>query len=225
MQKNLLNIGFTLAEILIVLTVVGVIAGIVVPNLIQNTQNEEFKTGYRKAYADASAALKQILTDNEYTPRAGTYDWNNTMYNWNKFKEKFIIQRDCISGNRFDCWEQNGDCAQGMVDGNGFFVDAGVCTSSSQMAFLDNAGRSWTLYSNNEIPIIVDVNGFKPPNRLGRDRWTFCYADSVNKSAATGIPVKILPCGNDLIPKDRWCPLGRCYFSTWLYGMDGAVKY
>jgi prepilin-type N-terminal cleavage/methylation domain-containing protein len=224
MPKWNLNNAFTLAEILIVLAIVGVVAGLVIPTIVNDTQNEEYKTGYKKAYADASMALKQILADNEYVPRTGTYDWNNTLYNWNKFQDKFNVQKDCSSGNRFDCWEQNGDCAQGTVV-DGVFVDAGECSNAVQMAFLDNSGRSWTLYSNNEITILVDVNGFKPPNRLGKDRWPFCYADMNNKGAFIGTPVKVLPNGNDITSKSRWCPLGSCYFSTWLFGVNGAVKY
>lgn len=223
MEKIKFNNAFTLAEILIVLAIVGVIAGLVIPNLINDMQNEEYKTGYKKAYADASTALKQILADNEYTTRSGGTDWEATRNNWNKFRDKFNIQKNCSSGDRFDCWEQNGDCAQGMVDGNGFYVDAGVCSDDYQPAIIDNAGRSWTTYNVTSNLILVDVNGFKLPNRLGRDRWAFCFANSDNSRADTGTPVKVLPYSNDNTSFNRWCPLGNCFYSTWLFGKNGTV--
>lgn len=223
MQKVNFNKAFTLAEILITLLIIGVVSSLVLPNLINDSQSEEYKTGYKKAYADASIALKQILSDGEYTSRSGGTDWTATVNNWVKFKEKFNLQRDCNSGNRFDCWEQDGDCAQGMIDGNGFYVDAGVCDNDYQPAFLDSAGRSWSLYDVTSNLIFVDINGFKKPNRLGRDRWAFSYGNQDNSRAQSGIPVKILPYSNDNTSMNRWCPLGNCFYSSWLFGKNGSV--
>ena len=42
--------GFTLAEILIVLMVIGVIATMTIPGLMKGVQEAQMKTGYKKAY-------------------------------------------------------------------------------------------------------------------------------------------------------------------------------
>ena len=42
--------GFTLAEILIVLMVIGVIATMTVPSMMKNVQDAQYKTGLKKAY-------------------------------------------------------------------------------------------------------------------------------------------------------------------------------
>ena len=42
--------GFTLAEILIVLMVIGVIATMTVPSMMKGVQEAQYKTGFKKAY-------------------------------------------------------------------------------------------------------------------------------------------------------------------------------
>ena len=37
--------GFTLAEVLITLAIIGVVAAIAIPSVISNSQQQEFKTG------------------------------------------------------------------------------------------------------------------------------------------------------------------------------------
>ena len=41
--------GFTLAEVLVTLMIIGVIAAMTIPSLMQNTQQQEFKAAYKKA--------------------------------------------------------------------------------------------------------------------------------------------------------------------------------
>ena len=42
--------GFTLAEILIVLMVIGIIATMTIPGLMKGVQEAQYKTAYKKAY-------------------------------------------------------------------------------------------------------------------------------------------------------------------------------
>ena len=41
--------GFTLAEVLITLGIIGVVAAMTIPTLISNTNGAQFKTAYKKA--------------------------------------------------------------------------------------------------------------------------------------------------------------------------------
>jgi len=59
--------AFTLAEVLITITIIGVIASIVIPTVINNTQNAELKATWKKAYADLSQATQRVITDNAGT--------------------------------------------------------------------------------------------------------------------------------------------------------------
>jgi len=56
--------GFTLAEILITLTVIGVVAALTIPTLLQNTNQAELKAAWKKDFADIRQAAMLITNDN-----------------------------------------------------------------------------------------------------------------------------------------------------------------
>ena len=49
--------GFTLAEVLITLAIIGVVAALSIPAVISNSQQQEFKTGLRKAVSVLNSAM------------------------------------------------------------------------------------------------------------------------------------------------------------------------
>ena len=57
--------GFTLAEVLITLGIIGVVAAMTIPTLVSNTNGAQFKTGYKKALSSLNqAALMNVALDN-----------------------------------------------------------------------------------------------------------------------------------------------------------------
>ncbi len=67
--------GFTLAEVLITLAIIGVIAAIAVPSVISNSQQQEFKTGLRKAVSVLNSAITMNMALDGESP----YDNANLM--------------------------------------------------------------------------------------------------------------------------------------------------
>ena len=55
--KSLRKNGFTLAEVLITLAIIGIVAALSIPSVISNTQQQEFKTGLRKAVSVLNSAI------------------------------------------------------------------------------------------------------------------------------------------------------------------------
>lgn len=49
--------GFTLAEVLITLAIIGVVAALAIPSVISNSQQMEYKTGLRKAVSVLNSAI------------------------------------------------------------------------------------------------------------------------------------------------------------------------
>ena len=77
--------GFTLAEILITLTVIGVVAAITVPIIIQKKEEQVFRTGYKKAYAAITQAVameysQENLTFSDYHPEDVFEEFINKMH-------------------------------------------------------------------------------------------------------------------------------------------------
>lgn len=57
-------IGFTLAEVLIVIGVVGIIAALTIPALVKSTSEAEYKAAWKKQYSMLSQALIQYNNEN-----------------------------------------------------------------------------------------------------------------------------------------------------------------
>ena len=56
--------AFTLAEVLITLTIIGVIAALTIPNLLQKHQEQETVTRLKKAYSTLSQTTAKAIADN-----------------------------------------------------------------------------------------------------------------------------------------------------------------
>ena len=61
-MKN--SFGFTLAEVLITLGIIGVVAALTLPNLIANYKNKEFATRAKRTYSLISQAIQRFQADN-----------------------------------------------------------------------------------------------------------------------------------------------------------------
>ena len=63
-RKVNFSFGFTLAEVLITLGIIGVVAAITLPTLIQNSQRRELQVGLKKGYSTISQALDMYYAEN-----------------------------------------------------------------------------------------------------------------------------------------------------------------
>ena len=213
--------AFTLAEILITLLIIGVVASIVLPAIIQDTQEAEYKTAYKKAFADASAALRFAVADYSLVSRASDDDGENNWINFNAFKSKLAVNKDC-GNNNSACW------------GTGESWRAGTPTNDAP-SFIDNSGRSWSMRGIWTTPtwilsyLFVDTNGLKSPNKYGKDRFVMIMSNNNNKpvdpavdgwvsirSISTGMPVVIVPFPDVINNSLDNCPSGNCFNTTWL---------
>ncbi len=58
--------GFTLAEVLITLGIIGVVAAMTIPTLISNTNGAQFKTAYKKALSTLNQAILMNVALEDY---------------------------------------------------------------------------------------------------------------------------------------------------------------
>ena len=59
--------GFTLAEVLITLGIIGMIAEMTIPTLMNNVGNQVFKVGLKKSYSVLSQATVDVMNENSGT--------------------------------------------------------------------------------------------------------------------------------------------------------------
>lgn len=205
--------GFTLAEVLITLGVIGVLAGMTIPTLMNNINDANYKTLYKKAFSVANNAFKQATADGiAYVPMSSQSDTISACTNWQIFSSQFKKSKVCTSGNANQCWEMT----------NGAEASNGT-PGADVYAFIDASGMSWAMRrkcSGMDVYVdyfLVDTNGFKGPNKFGKDRWAFSW---VLDNVTSGTPTKVsLYVNVDYTPgnTNAWvCPTGPCYYQSWL---------
>lgn len=218
--------AFTLAETLIALIIIGVVAAITIPNVINTIDDMQYKTGYKSALADACIVWKSMVSNYEITERASIYDDTAAQNNFTVFKNYFKVAKTCgFSGNsNSECWDFSG--GQIAPAGAAAYVPL-TASDMSYAAFIDTQGRQWIKNSASstfgEI-IFVDINGFKAPNKFGKDRFPFfpslqtCgggLSNVDNNCRGPGLPVAIMTFYSDT-SDTHYCNVDNCYYKSWL---------
>lgn len=201
------NFGFTLAEVLITLGIIGIVAAMTIPTLINNAQDQQWKTAYKKAYSDLNQAVLSAKSNNEFVYMDGSnpsFVKNNfdTIYSY--FKTTKYCNNSVAEGCWIDTCSTVGDCAP---PGDG-----------SSWAFIDNSGRFWNHYrstGNLYLRIVVDTNGAKGPNSYGRDKWYFTINSSTG-SNTIGTPERVAIYSDIIAPTSSGCRLGNCYYTSYI---------
>jgi len=186
------NKGFTLAEVLITLTIIGVVAALTVPNLYAYYQKQQYVTQLKKVYTEISQAIKLMMADESINKLTAsntlTYD---DVSDWNEFiqgvgdnflKKYFKVIKDCGTEVSNDCFASAGSCKKITGDMWGEMPSclySIVTVSGASICFVTVAGEF------HPGAMMVDINGLKPPNTAGRDLFMFSYYydGSIDESA------------------------------------------
>ncbi|OGH99821.1 MAG: hypothetical protein A2039_05780 [Candidatus Melainabacteria bacterium GWA2_34_9] len=162
--------GFTLAELLLTVTIIGIIASLTIPELITSVQESQYKTAFKKNYANLSNVTNQIIEDN---PNAYA-SWTNHNKVRDEYENYFTFLKTCNSYTPQDgvCWSIGTKYLNGASRG-------ATSTDQNSMAVL-NDGTFLSFHMNATLcqggsispcwgSVNIDVNGFKKPNTLGKD--------------------------------------------------------
>jgi len=184
--------AFTLAEVLITLAIIGIVAAMTMPILVQNTQEKITVVALKKAYSTLSQAYKMAESNNG-TPDTwnllGSLSAQGAENALNMLAPYLNVAKNCGT-NYSDCFTENYYCLDGSKNGqSGCYVSVdgnfGGGSASLKLAdgslvniFIrnekcsDSQGPTMAL-SNNCADIQVDTNGNKKPNTLGKDLFRF----------------------------------------------------
>ena len=181
---SLKKAAFTLAEVLITLGIIGVVAAMTMPSLIQNYQEKATVTKLKKCYSLVSQAYVSILNDEG---GSDTLQAGDDLEMMEKFGKYLKYQKTC--GRNKGCFP---NVTYKSVTGNGYNKWEDDTTDRSRAVLTDgtlimfNKSAMWGGNEGNYLyaQIYVDINGFKGPNQLGRDFFYFYIS-----------PEKIVPAG------------------------------
>ena len=84
--------GFTLAEVLITLAIIGIVAALTIPSVISNYQQQEFKTGLKKAVSVLNEAIQTNIAQDGETPYENDDLFTYLQRHMNVLKSTDIVQ-------------------------------------------------------------------------------------------------------------------------------------
>lgn len=168
--------GFTLAEVLITLGIIGVVAAITLPTLMKNYKAIVLKSQFKEQYSRVAQALRR-MADEEEIPLIPSELGGNFSSQLAKY---FNTALDCgnINIGTKGCIKLN---KEGSIDeyktytGNsinfGYLDDGTLVLNDGTTLFFEQGSQATTL---GYYVIGIDINGYKnKPNKLGHDLFTF----------------------------------------------------
>lgn len=163
-EENKKQKGFTLAEVLITLGIIGVVAALTIPNLIKNYQKEQYVTQVKKVYTTIEQAIKlsEVENGSYNTWQYGTVNQNGTEAV--NFANTYLIPYMSVAkncGTATGCWVH-----PKKFDG----TNTSYADSSLYSKFILNDGTTIHVATfTTGVSIHFDINGLKGPNIYGHD--------------------------------------------------------
>ena len=186
--------GFTLAEVLITLVIIGVIAALTIPTAINKSKEQERKTQFAKAYSTFAQALKKTVmndffgyADCSYYVKAenNAEDYSKTANGecrsfYNAFVKNLQVQKVCLGNAKADgCIPEYDIPITGT--GCGGFSKSNI-ENLNDVYVLNDGTIIITYGTNSGMPLFLfDINGHKGPNAYGKDVFSLKIARKSNE--------------------------------------------
>lgn len=175
------KIGFTLAEVLITLGIIGVVAAMTIPTLMNNTGDTATKTKLKKTYSMISQAYMLGLADNGGT-LAGKC--NNAQCLSDFILPYLKTSRNCTSADINDCWKTSSMFGMSPVYAAAPAPNFFLSTPASALSTVDGVTLGFTMVStdcNNTTTLgidtcgvmMVDIDGDQGQHITGKDLFGF----------------------------------------------------
>ena len=172
--------AFTLAEVLITLGIIGVVAAMTMPSLITNYKYKVLENQLKAAYSDLNQAAKMFQVHNdmsvsEYAASEGSIkaqkefskEFNSVLKNSDKVYGSTDSDGNILLGSAYEWKDITGEKSPGpSCDFSGYFWD-----TQGRVIGFDNSPN----LGENGPKVCIDINGQKAPNRYGLDYFVFMF--------------------------------------------------
>ncbi len=177
-----LGFGFTIAEVLVTIAIIGVVIAMTLPSIIQKHQEKELVTAYLRIYAILENAYKMAQVEN------GTFDnWagctltlaNDGEYNRTASNGMMVFDmvirpyvktnvtiKNLTTWNDKNCWPDKS---------NDLFGDDASMDNSHRVPAVSLMSGECIILGHPYADFMVDLNGKKRPNTIGKDQFMFSF--------------------------------------------------
>lgn len=170
--------AFTLAEVLITLGIIGIIAALIIPTYTQNQKNKATAAKLKKTYSTIENALK--MAEAEHGP----------MNNWDladstNFTKNYIApyvqyyayyQKNSHDSNSAMCIASPSEAKKIYICMNGVGMSYPVSEHTSSIKLSNGACIGFNNLTTNNKLLYIDINGNEnPPNTAGKDLFIYYF--------------------------------------------------
>ncbi|MDO5438115.1 MAG: type II secretion system protein [bacterium] len=214
--------AFTLAEVLITLAIIGVVAAISIPSVISNSQQQEFKTGLRKAVSVLNSAITMNMAIDGESP----YD-NGDLFNYLQ-RHMSVLKSATKLPFQYTTLRSNG--TRGAYGANaGFYTTDGMRFEMDDLASENNSGGP-ILHESGLKACMAGLTNMKTSNGASYNGCGGCgsLGLSTNSNNTAKRPCAIMVDVNGdrkPNPTNVNCTGGGCVSSTYIKLLAPDSKY
>ena len=204
------HVAFTLAEVLITLGIIGVVASLTIGSVVNNIQKKELQTQFLKTTSQLQQAVKSMEANGESIDPRSYKDWDkglfyNTFANYIKHiktcKGNTNVQHPCYNKEKNVYYTPNGNTLS-----YAYLDDGQIVLPDGTLLLFENESHGTSSF---KVYIFADLNGInKKPNKLGYDLFAYQLINN-----------QLLPMGSEGTDY-----VGEQYCSKNSYGMSCTQK-
>ncbi len=204
--------GFTLAEVLITLGIIGIMASLTLPAVIGHYKKVETASRLKKFYSSIQQAIVMSEAVNgevsSWIKPASSSDYDMQ----GKVSKEFFLK---YLAPYFKYVE--------IIDGRSIIQEDGTKSGTETRIFLAD-GSSFSLNNGGCMDVIFDSNGNKLPNTFAKDQFTFyfCFAENEKLNRCGSSKKTFCTAKNGVLTRDE--ALNKCkripYYCTGLLEYD-----
>lgn len=171
------SLGFTLAEVLVTLGIIGVVSAMTLPTLVKNHQRQVYVTQLQKVVNELSQATEKAIQENNAISLGETkYSGLNANGARDFLNDNFKVVQNCNT-DLTPCFADS----YKRLDGSVFTLENPITVvslaSGASISVFEQSNMKFNPYDwepslyldHGYYQLQVDVNGVQGPNILGRD--------------------------------------------------------
>ncbi len=163
MFKGSCKSAFTLAEVLITLGIIGVVAAMTMPTLMNSTNGAQYKTAYKKALSVLSqAVVLNVALDDYDMSQTVAETANDSASLYNMFNNRMNVVK--TEGNAYSASNSTDKVKFGDSANYTLYFNDGITFTFPKTAAACTEGNATT--ADAKCYGVIDVNGEKNPNKV-----------------------------------------------------------
>ena len=174
--------AFTLAEVLITLGIIGIVAAMTLPTVINNIQDKQFRTMFKKQYSIINQALLMTYESGDDIPNLDQSNWKDMIFYVCRIAKQLKYTDSGLKCAEIEAAGESAEFESQYSNSNVVWHNEGewynkkgesqyLNTGYLRMTFMlpDGVMINFSCFRD----VFVDVNGMRKPNTIGRDIFYF----------------------------------------------------